>query len=554
MDIKEFFGTDWRAMMSEAALKEADRLNELCPLDRAKEGCEIWKEEGPFKSELKWNLWAKAYKDRYRPIVSRHIGAPVGPGNKIMQPTEGVADGTDPFYMYQDDFPSDYSARMGSPLLACIDMFKGEGAIIDFSEGQHRDEDGKYQINLSNFHQFIFPGIVSFNHAKFMLGLGFEDTIFMRDATFHEAIFTQVAEFQRAIFHYEANFELVIFEDKTDFANSRFYGRAMFLEAVFQGETNFLDTCFAQAVFAEAQFIGDAHFHKTTCTYGANFRKAEFSKKSEFSNSLFCKYAIFTSSVAAEDINLTKSYFLGSADFSHADIKGKLVVYKVGFGSKKYYNENDRISECMKEVLVNYRADEGLLTVPDFIGMRTEVTPDLSFTDIKYHPDVKDEHASAKFRKLKEMAAQTSNHSKELDYFREELINKPHSGDEGDWTKSLIWFYENVARCGTSAALPMAWLFGLTLIFPILYIELSPNWDRFNMSDYDLLMHMKYSLHQSLPFFAFGGEEKDVVVNYLYGSYKEIPNWTGFFSGVQKAISLTLEFLIGLGIRNYYRM
>lgn len=555
MDLKEFFGTDWRSMMSKAALAEAARLNELCPLDRAKEGSEKWEEEGLFKDELKWNLWAKAYKDKYRPVVNRHIGAPVGPKGKIMKPTEGVADGTDPFYMYQMEFPTDVNSRRSSPLSSLPSHawkeMNYQEPIIDFSEKQKKDEYARYEIKLSNFHQFIFPGIVSFNHANFLSGLGFEDAIFMRDASFHQAIFTQSAEFQRATFRYGANFRLAVFKDRATFANSRFYGSAMFQEAIFQKNTEFIEACFAQAVFAEAQFIGDAHFHKTTCTYGANFRKAEFSKKSEFSNSLFCKYAIFTSSVAAEDINLTKSYFLGSADFSHADIKGKLVVYMVGFGSKKYYNENDSLSEFMEELLVNYRADKSLLTVPNFIGMRTQITPDLSFADIKYHPDMVDPHASAKFRKLKEMAVQTSNHSKELEYFREELIHKPNSGEATKWTTLLIKLYEWTALCGTSGARPAIWLFGIMLLFSFLYYPLSPHWQS---GSYDWFTFMKYSFHQAVPFLSLGGGEAEAVVKSLYGGYDNIPDGVGVLSGIHRAVSLTLEFLIGLGIRNYYRM
>ena len=85
MDIKEFFGTDWRAKMSEAALAEAKRLNALCPLDRAKAGCKKWPEEGEFKDELKWNLWAKAYKDDFLVPIKEGEEDPFGNGMRQLK-------------------------------------------------------------------------------------------------------------------------------------------------------------------------------------------------------------------------------------------------------------------------------------------------------------------------------------------------------------------------------------------------------------------------------------------------------------------------------------
>ena len=428
-DIREFFATDWRSGMSEAARKEAARLNDLCPLDRAKAGCEEWQEEGEFKDELKWNLWAKAYKDDFLVPIKEGEEDPFGTG--MRQLLRGDKD-------YGD-------------------------MEIDFTQGQTLNGNGQFSLNFGNFPRFIFPYITNFGGAIFTLVANFRNTIFIQDFNFTKTKFTKEADFRAATFIDEAIFENAIFSGEALFGGAtflkgahfdcaifkqialfwgaKFIQNAFFQKTIFKQRTDFSRATYMKdANFKQVKFEQDIIFGEVKFLTAAKFQHAVFIKNANFREVLFYGFADFESINADSEMNFMNACFLNGVTFFHGAIKGGMQLHEVGFGYKDYFTKNDNIDYWVKDFLKSYKPCGK--TVPNFIGLQLPVTPDLSFTKIDYHQNMKDVHASAKFRKLKEMAGQTQNHAKELEFFREELLHRKHSGEKGKWTRILIWVYE----------------------------------------------------------------------------------------------------------------
>lgn len=552
MDLKEFFGTDWRAMMSDAALDEASRLNGLCPLDRAKVGWQLWQEDASddaetvansdpkaknFKGDLKWNLWAKAYKNEFLVNIKEGGDDPFGNGKRQIRMGD-----------------ADYLERS-----------------IDFSQGQQREPNGLIEIDHGQFSRFIFPGRVSFEgllikeeahfaHALFTSGAVFKKTDFKKRVYFSSTIFNKEPQFSRALFEKEVCFRKTIFNGKSDFSITSFAEGANFSDAIFTKRASFNMAAFTgNACMKGVIFKGDAHFRHALFTQGADFTYVTFKRQAIFHHTLFHCHSDFSFCVASELIDFSDAYFLNRSDtshetdFSHMQIEGSMLMENVGFGSTRYYNPDDPHNLKAKKLIESYELTSRDHTVPNFIGLKVPKLPDLSSAVIKYHSNMVDMLASAKFRKLKDMAIETHDHGREVEYFREEFRHKKHSGEALSWARFYVWFYEVFARCGTSALRPALWILALIPIFAIGYIYLSPTWILAGITPAQALEFLEFSLYQTLPLLEYSGLGTGGPTDFIYGGAGEVPSKVWFLSLAHKVTTLTLGFFIGLGTWNHFK-
>lgn len=552
MDIGEFFGTDWRAQMSATTLGEAERLNALSPLDRAKAGWQIWQEDeiesaepnvgdaqkiNSFNGELRWNVWAKAYKDDFLVDIKKGEADPYGNGKRQIK--RG-----DPDYLDRS---------------------------IDFGQDMLRNADGIFEISHGHFSRFIFPGRVSFEgglinqeahfvNALFTAGAVFIKANFKDNVYFSSATFIKEPQFSRAAFDKEAYFLRAHFKDKADFSIATFAQDANFSEAEFSKRASFNMAAFTgNACFKEATFKGDAHFRHTIFTMGADFTYVTFNKQAIFQHTLFHCSSDFSFSVAERDIDFSNAYFLNRSqnsfetDFSHMVVKGSMLMNKVGFGSSRYYNADDPHNLKAKKLIESYVLTSRVHPVPNFIGLKVPEVLDLRSAEIKYHAHMHDMLASAKFKKLKEIATKTQQHGKVVEYFRQEYRHKKYSGEPLSWMRLKVWFYEVFARCGTSAIRPILWIAALIPLFALGYIYFSPEWILEKTTFNQALIALEFSTYQAIPFIEFSDLDVQRPVELLYGGYDAMPLKAWFLSLAHKITTLTLGFFVGHGLWNSFR-
>lgn len=552
MDIKKFFGTDWRALMSATTLGEAERLNALSPLERAKAGWQIWREEDvenaepdggdaqkrhSFDGELRWNVWAKAYKDIFLVDIKEGEADPFGNGKRQIKRGD-----------------PDYIDRS-----------------IDFSQDMPRDREGMFEISHGHFSRFIFPGRVSFEgvlitqeahfvNALFTAGAVFTKARFKDNVYFSSVTFSKEPHFSRAAFDKEAYFLRTKFKDKADFSIATFAEDVNFSGAEFSKRASFNMAAFTgNALFKEANFKGDAHFRHTIFAMGADFTYVTFKKQAIFHHTLFHCSSDFSFSVAERDIDFSNAYFLNRSqnsfetDFSHMVVKGSMLMNKVGFGSSRYYNPDDPHNLKAKKLIESYVLTSRVHPVPNFIGLRMPEVLDLRTAAIKYHPHMHDMLASEKFRKLKEIAEKTHQHGKVVEYFRQEYRHKKYSGEALSWMRLKVWFYEIFARCGTSAIRPALWIAALIPFFALGYIYFSPDWILEKTTFNQALRAVEFSAYQAIPFIEFSDLDVERPVQFLYGGYDAMPLKAWFLSLAHKITTLSLGFFIGHGLWNYFR-
>lgn len=563
MDVKKFFSTDWRSLMNEKELAEARRLNELCPLDRAIEGSKKWEEQGACCGELTWNIWAKAYKEYY-----------------LVDSNEGE---NDPFGIGKRQVDED-------------ELYSDLDNVLDFRTGQKADVNGLFKLDFCNFRDFIFPGTVIFNDIIFLEDVFFDDAIFTSNAKFDSTKFHGSASFSHAVFNMGAYFYTAHFMGcRNDFVAVKFREGAVFLSAkfhdvsfsrsIFEGPAIMsLMQCkhhfgFSKVVaknelnFQDSIFMGAAYFKQLVCKNSVVFINTVFANTMQMSNCNVDEDIEFTGALFYGDfdvnfgkiggaVDLSQSCFLASSSFRQMRIGGGLFLHKVGFGSTHFIDHsklNEKLEIITSELNVVFERfiqrfnnpARNTQTVPDFTGIKVPFPPNLEYTEIRTHPDMKDSYASAKYRKLKEIASQTMNHRAELAYFRCELLNVRNSNDHDYFDTMLVWVYEISSCCGLSALRAALWLVILILVFPFFYWFLGPEVRLAEANWFDLF---RYSFHQAMPFLSLGGGEYEALVQQLYNDFNNIPWVIGIVSGFQRVVSFILEFLIGLGIRNYFKM
>ncbi|TXL14742.1 hypothetical protein BMR06_16315, partial [Methylococcaceae bacterium HT5] len=116
--------------------------------------------------------------------------------------------------------------------------------------------------------------------------------------------------------------------------------------------------------------------------------------------------------------------------------------------------------------------------------------------------------------------------------------------------------FDVVCIYGQSIIRPVLWLLGLTLLFTCIYASMSivqhtpGHWydwiDRF-------FIGLLYSLSQVFPFVSAGRNSAADSLNQLFPC-ETIPGWFYFLSIFQGVLSFIFLFLIGLGLRNRFRL
>lgn len=395
-------------------------------------------------------------------------------------------------------------------------------------------------ITTTNFEGFIFPGRANFVAAQFSSEVTFKGARFSRDACFNGAQFLQRATFTEA----------------------RFFGNAFFSGAKFCDRV-----CLDRLVFAR----------------DANFDKAQFHQYAYLVHTQFHSYANFESSEFDHCLDLTHSHFKGETVFDGVSFKDDALFTGLN----------------VTHHLIRFRK-ACFCKVPDFRASKFAVPPNMEGMNVEYVNFTRAPiwhlwagralggEDAARFRRLKELAGDARNHERELDFFAKELRAKRFYETRGFGPILLSMAYEILSDFGKSVERPIFWLSLLVIVAAaIILLNYAPAGSPtaggiltflptmlflrcvgrtfFWLADLIVLVAaiallacsptaLLASLSNSFPFLGGINWSTDCGALMALSGECEAPAFTILFAGVQSGLSLLLLFLIGLGLRNRFRI
>ncbi len=344
----------------------------------------------------------------------------------------------------------------------------------------------------------------------------------------------------------------ITFYASVDFRNTKISGEARFEKVRFLDKVKFLSVDFGGWVFFDRSY-----FNKFTEFLLVKF----YSQKVDFSDVTFAGGARFLATIFPKEILFDRAKFLKDVDFrniifSQQDTQLKLDGVLFG-GDKINFLSNPKSEEVFVvgpanrdiETFKNYRLKEVSLkntifqssTVGEF-DLKFDACPDFSESHFltksfriketwQIDEEKIDKNDEPKFRFFKKYFAEQGNHFKEFEYFGYEMMareKKLSIKDGADWFlfKCYKWF----SGFGMEVKLPLFWLY--ISFFCFLWIFLFP-------LECDLKSSFSDSFAKTImPLMKLdiGCVDSNAILT------------------LQSLINVTLIFLLGLGIRNKFKI
>ena len=375
-----------------------------------------------------------------------------------------------------------------------------------------------YDIIFNNdiyFSDFFFPGDVNFKDTKFSGDAHFSNTKFFKTAEFNNAEFSGGTSFQSAKFSKFAMFRSAEFSGGVNFSSAEFSGDAHFFSANFSGGAIFIST-----KFFKGPFFSSANFSGT-----ANFRLAEFSMTSYFDSAKFSKYATFSSVKFSGNANFHNSKFSGLSIFISAE-----------------FNEEANFSDAVFDSPCNFRDTHFKKYYPDLSGTLLHSKTILTSEDIYWPKKVveksNDDETKAAFESCallrQNMTSQGLFEAAHF-FFRREMAHKAELSKL--WERPFYVIYRWV-EYGYGVKQPLVgivllWAAGILLL---IYDGFLPFTTALGLSAANIF-----------KFFGFQGA-------YYGGVIESLSSPLQFMTVAQTVIGYLLLFLLGLGLRNRFRM
>lgn len=478
-------------------------------------------------------------------------------------------------------------------------------AEVDFSNvdfSKERDANGK--LSFSGYH--FGEGNVSFEYAKFGSGdVNFSKTVFnSRSVSFDGAEFNDGRiSFNSAVFRGGAvSFSAAKFgNSRVSFQDAVFSsGGLSFTDAVFGiGKISFKRAHFGNgnALFDGVNFgDGDVTFEQTKLSsHTVSFENSTFGKGNlNFSNSKFdSKFIVFTGTdFSTGDVKFDNVSF-GSASvsfyntlFGDGDVSfqratfANMTFIPTFFGSSSFKGGQMKVegpavfhlpdnTSFLKRFDLRGATFDGPLTleldgkthlhaVPDLRGVKSahhvelsglttslrRISPKPSWPP-KLSTIAEDPHDAARLRRLKEIAEVNRDHRAALRFSADE--NRALRWHQTSWLASFLdMLFDFFSDYGQSIFRPAVLLFSLTLAATGLYSYLSDN------AQADSEQALRLSLANGLPFLPLSRSLRNSASEALFCNGPDF--WTDAAMIGQGTLSIMLLFLIGLGLRNRFRL
>ena len=369
---------------------------------------------------------------------------------------------------------------------------------------------------------------VSFEGFHFPGEAHFEGSGFGGEATFRGAKFFDVALFDRAVFSKGADFREATFSRRASFAGAQFGAEGRFDVARFSGHTSFDD----------AHFTTNGRFQRTTFSSVVSFLRTKFEGEARF----------------------VEMNCLGDVRFSDTELKGNTRFLRSRFLSDTQFGGTN-FGGAVNDFSYSYFA-----RVADFRTAIFAAAPNLHGTTIHYatngeggvwrrilrraaHPD-----DTARYRRMKQLASEAKDHEREISFFADELRAKRFY--EIDQFLSMVpnIAYDWLSNYGRSIARPVV---GLLLMIGIAWFAIiEAHWRALDGDGAKLGASFVVATTNSA--LLLGADKWDLRARALKTIYPGSAADLGLLGSVlaysQSALSLFLFFLIGLALRNRFRI
>jgi hypothetical protein len=289
------------------------------------------------------------------------------------------------------------------------------GTPVDFS---HTRFDGR--VHLAGFR---FPVPADFHSATFSADASFTAAQFNRIADFSSATFSGDTKFDRAHFDVGGDFQSATFAKRADFEYVSNFVNANFRSATFSDYADFNNVSFNgdRPDFFLARFSSDVDFASAKFNGGVDFGSATFSKTASFNAATF-NMANFNAATFFNPVTFINAKFNGSASFAFARFDAQ---------------------------------------PPDFRGATMHEATEWHGVTWPKPPKTK---ANAQqqvyvYERLKQEMERLKKHEDEQKFFRRELRARRRLlwASPGDWL--LNFLYERSSDYGLSVIRPLFWLF-----------------------------------------------------------------------------------------------
>ncbi len=290
-------------------------------------------------------------------------------------------------------------------------------------------------FEMIHFNGAIFKQEANFSRATFRNFAAFARAIFIKDANFFLVEFKRSIEFSGAKFLETANFAVAKIHEMANFSATEFKGSCVFAGSKFFDTSLFRKVKFSQPVNFEA-----IEFHKH-----ANFTEATFMKACSFSESVFIDKVNFTQAVFIGDAFFKQSDFNKNAFFNLAIFFGNEIQFNqitlssssnLIFASTRFFHAVPDFRYLTKSIDIRFNnlvliAPSELLSTTQkefrkhIKNLSRETTPLLiihylrGYKKRQWRDDNED-----KYRKLKELAIANHNHEYELKFNGYEMESK----------------------------------------------------------------------------------------------------------------------------------
>lgn len=161
-------------------------------------------------------------------------------------------------------------------------------------------------------------------------------------------------------------------------------------------------------------------------------------------------------------------------------------------------------------------------------------------------PIANDPQDSQRFRRMKEIASSNRNHAKAIEFHVEEIRSK-RGWETNSLQDAMQFFFWLLSDYGRSILRPFSWLILMWCYGGYLFWSV-----RIPSSEQNILTALTYSASNMLSFVPTGRTAKTQGEDILFGAI--VPDSILMLSGVQSIISVVLLFLLGLGLRNLFRV
>jgi hypothetical protein len=433
-----------------------------------------------------------------------------------------------------------------------------------------------------------FKKLFSVNNMYFQQTLNFSGSKFMKDASFIECGFCKTVDLSKVEITGKADFShscfladfvakdmkvlgslvagKVVIDGDLDLSSVQVTGLATLANIKIEGQTTVVDGIFkAGCNFGGSKFNGEAQFGGAVFERNLDFRSATFVNDTEFVLAKFQGDATFASSIFEKEATFRNVLFCNRADFTRVQFKGI-----TDFTESKFHTHGTdltagiRFTDAIFSKSTSFRQCHFAHSYPEFTNSDIYPVTDFSADDELWPSGITSPKKEARESCgiIRNLLAKKGLAEDQHFFFRREMMFTSHH--EAFMRRIPYQVYRCLSDYGDSIARPLFWIIIVWIVgFALLWAyfagcqyfcfeiisahlpycmlppTLKPEWDSWTAAG--------LSFSNLFPLFGFGRVFFNEVLEAL-------PPVLKFVSGFQTVISLPLFFLLGLGLRQRFRL